>query len=115
MKSVSIRQLKDNPSEALRLARHDVVLVLNRDRPEAVLVHCGGASLLDRPGVRTAVAVALFKDDVLPLGRAAKLAGMAVAEFMRHVSRLGIPVIKGDAQTLRDDMEDLDAWLASSS
>ncbi len=43
--------------------------------------------------VRTALAVSLFKDDSLPLGHAARLAGMALADFMRHASRLGIPTI----------------------
>ncbi len=33
--------------------------------------------------VRTALAVSLFKDDSLSLGHAARLAGMALADFMR--------------------------------
>ena len=65
--------------------------------------------------LRTALAVSLFKDDCLSLGHAARLAGMALADFMRHVSRLGIPAIKGNAASLREDMKDLDAWLARSA
>jgi antitoxin (DNA-binding transcriptional repressor) of toxin-antitoxin stability system len=30
MKSVNVRELKNNPSDALRLAREDVVVVMNR-------------------------------------------------------------------------------------
>jgi len=111
MKSVNVRQLKNNPSDALRMAREDMVVVMNRDQPEAVLVHLDDEELLNQPGVRLAVAVALFKDGSLPLGRAAKVAGLSYAEFIEHVSRLGIPVVKGDTTTLEEDLKDLDAWL----
>ena len=39
MKSVNVRQLKNNPSEALRSAREHPVIVMNRNQPEALLVH----------------------------------------------------------------------------
>ncbi len=112
MKSVSVRDLKNNPSDALRMARKDVVVVTNRHHPEAVLVRLDDEKLLGQPGVRTALAVSLYKDDCLSLGHAARLAGMALVDFMQHVSRLGLPAIKGDAASLRADMKDLDAWLA---
>jgi predicted HTH domain antitoxin len=115
VKAVNIRQLKKNPSEALRLAREGVVVVMSRDRPEAVLVHLDKEELLDEPGVRTALAVALFKDGSLSPGRAAKLAGMPLVDFMQHLARLGVAVVEGDAQSLREDLADLDAWLSESS
>jgi len=115
MKSVSVRELKDNPSTALKMAQEDVVVVTSRHRPEAVLVHLDDEKLLDQPGVRTALAVSLFKDDSLSLGHAARLADMALADFIRHVSRLGIPAIKATAASLREAMKDLDAWLARSA
>jgi hypothetical protein len=60
--------LKNNPSDALRMAETDVVVVTSRDRPEAVLVHLDDEKLLGQAGVRTALAISLFKDDSLPLG-----------------------------------------------
>lgn len=109
MKSVSVREFKDNPSTALKMAREDVVVITNRHRPEAVLVRLDNGNLLDQPGVRTALAVSLYKDDSLSLGHAARFADMALRDFMRHVSLLGIPAIKGNAASLREDMKDLDA------
>jgi prevent-host-death family protein len=38
MKTVGVRELKDNPTRALREARHGPVLVTNRDEPDALLV-----------------------------------------------------------------------------
>jgi PHD/YefM family antitoxin component YafN of YafNO toxin-antitoxin module len=74
MKSVNVRQLKNNPSKALRLARKQPLVVMNRDEPEAVLFHLDDYKLLGEPGIRLALALALYKDESLSLGRAAKLA-----------------------------------------
>lgn len=72
MKVVSVSQLQSDPSGALRDARVRPVVVLNGHQPEALLVHLGDDSLLGEPGVRLALAVALYKDEGLPLGRAAE-------------------------------------------
>ena len=38
METVNVSGLKNNPSEALRKAHKDVVVVMNRDRPDALIV-----------------------------------------------------------------------------
>ena len=86
MKAVSVRQLKSNPSAALRDAR-------------------------DQPAVRLALATALYKDASMSLGSAAWLSGRPLAEFMSHVSRLGIPVVR-EADAIREDVATLDRWMA---
>lgn len=111
MKAVNVRQLKNNPSSALRMAREQPVVVMNRDHPEALLVHLDDEKLLGAPGVRTALATALFRSESLSLTRAARLAAMPLAEFMQHVSALGIPVLRGSAASVREDAKSLDAWL----
>jgi predicted nucleic acid-binding protein/antitoxin (DNA-binding transcriptional repressor) of toxin-antitoxin stability system len=93
MKSVNIRQLKNNPSDALRMARRAPVVVMNRDQPEALLVHLDDESLLGEAGVRLALATALYRSESVSLGRGAKVAAMPLADFMLHLSREGIPVI----------------------
>lgn len=115
MDAVNVSSLKNNPSEALRKARKDMVVVMNRDEPDALLVHLDKAQTLSLPGVRAALATALFRDGNLSLGRAARLAGMNLPAFMQHLSRLGIPAIGGSAEEAGRDMDTLDAWLASSS
>lgn len=113
MKAVSVRQLKSNPSAALRDARDQPVMVLSRQRPEALLVHLSDDSLLAEPGVRLALATALYKDASMSLGSAARLAGCAVSEFISHISRLGIPVVR-EASAVREDVATLDKWLEES-
>ena len=115
MKAVNVRQLKNNPSEALRLAREEPVIVLNRDEPEALLVHLDDETLLSEPGVRLALATALYKSESVSLGRAAKVAGVALADFMQHVSRLGIPAVRGARAGVREDARTLESWLKRES
>jgi len=114
MHTVNVRQLKNNPSEALRKAQKEMVVVMNGDHPSAVLVHLEDNGLLEMPGVRLALAAALFKDGSLSLARAAKLGDTPLPEFMQHLSRSGIAVIQGGAKEVKKDVETLEAWLASS-
>ena len=85
MKAFSVRDLKNNPSAALREAREHPVMVLNRRRPEALLVHLDDDSLLAEPGIRRALATALYRDRSLSLGQAARFSGLSIAEFIQHV------------------------------
>jgi predicted HTH domain antitoxin len=112
MKAVNVRQLKNNPSDALRMARKAPVVVMNRDRPEAVLFHLDDEGLLGEPGVRLALATALYKGESISIGRAARLASMPLEAFMDEMGRAGIPVIRGGARTLREDLKKLKAWRA---
>ncbi len=114
MEVVNVSGLKNNPSEALRMAQRDVVVVMNRDKPNALMVGVEASGALDLEGVRPALATALFRDGNLSLVRAATLAKMSVSRFASHVSRLGIPVVNLDGAAARQDMETLDEWLAGS-
>lgn len=55
-----------------------------------------------------------FRDGHLSLTRAARLAELPVSAFIRHLSRLGIPVVDLTSAETTQDMETLDEWLAAS-
>jgi len=112
MKTVNVRQLKNNPSDALRMARKAPVVVMNRDQPEAMLFHLDDEGLLGEPGVRLALATALYKSESVSLGTAAKVAAIPLESFMVEMGRAGIPVIRGNARTVREDLANLKAWRA---
>ena len=65
--------------------------------------------------LRLAMATALFKAGAFSIGRAARLAGVGVAAFVTHLSRLGIPVVQADPDEAASDLETLEKWLASSA
>lgn len=111
MKTVNVSGLKNNPSEALRMAHEDMVLIMNRNEPDALMIGLKSAKIIGMPGVRKALATALFKDGALSLARSAKLAEMPLADFIAHVSRLGISVINQTAEEVQQDMDTLEQWL----
>ncbi len=111
MKTVNVSGLKNNPSEALRMAHDDLVLVMNRNEPDALMIGLKSSKIIGMPGVRKALATALFKDGDLSLARSARLAEMSLSDFIAHVSRLGIPVINQTAEEMQQDMDTLEQWL----
>jgi len=93
------------------MAHEDLVLVMNRNEPDALMIGLKSSKIIGMPGVRKALATALFKDGELSLARSAQLADMPLADFIAHVSRLGIPVINQTADEVREDMDTLEQWL----
>ena len=77
-----------------------------------VVFHLDDEGLPGEPGVRLALAAALYKSESLSIGRAARIADMPLEAFMVEMGRAGIPVIRGDARTLRDDIKNIKAWRA---
>ncbi len=111
MKTVNVSGLKNNPSKALRMAHDDLVLVMNRNEPDALMIGLKSSKIIAMPGVRKALATALFKDGALSLARSAKLADMPLSSFITHLSRLGIAVIHQTAEEVQEDMDTLEQWL----
>jgi predicted HTH domain antitoxin len=114
MHAVKVHELKNNPSEALRRARKGPVIVMKGDEPEAVIFHLDSNALLSEPGMRLALATALFAEGHLSLGRAAGMANMPLAEFIPYLGSRGIPAITGTAEDARKDLEVLRKWGKSS-
>jgi len=116
MHAVNVHQLKNNPSEALRKVKDAPVIVLKGDKPTAIMLNLDDDALLTEPDVKLALATELFRCGHLPLGRAARLANMAMAivDFMRHLSARGIPIIQGTANEAKADLKALKKWTASS-
>ena len=114
MDCVNVRQLKNNPTEALRSAAKGPVLVLKGDRPEAVILHLEPKQTPAEADLRLALTTALFKARTLSMGRAARVTSVGVAELVSHLSRLGIPVVQGERAKAVTDLKTLEEWLASS-
>ena len=89
-------------------------MVLNRNAPEALLVHLDDDALLTAPGVRRALALALYGEGCLSLGHAARFSGLPTAEFIETASRLGIPVVRGTPDSVAEDADVVEAWQSGS-
>jgi prevent-host-death family protein len=107
--TVSVRELKNNPSVALRQAREGIVLVTNRDEPQAVLIDLKQLGLPTAGNIRLALATALFKQGTVSLGYAARLAGMRINGFSSCLRAMQIPLVRVTEEDLDHDMAVYDA------
>jgi predicted HTH domain antitoxin len=116
MQVVNIRQLKSNPSTALRSAKEDdMVVVMNRDHPEALLISLDKLELPDPAAVRVALAVSLFRNGAISAGFAARMAGKPLPDMLTLLSSLGIPLTDSNAAEISNDMATARQWLDPTS
>lgn len=115
MQTFNIRQLKSNPSTALAAARQeDMVVVMNRDHPQALLVDLERLGTPDLPAVRVALAVSLFRAGSISAGFAARMADKPLAEMLTLLSSLGIPLTgteEPDEAELLEEMNLAQQWV----
>ncbi len=115
MQAVNIRQLKTNPSTALAAARSDdMVVVMNRDHPQALLIDLHQLNVPDLPAVRVALAVSLFRGGSVSVGFAARVAGKPLADMLTLLSSLGIPITGNDMvpdDVVRSELDEAQDWL----
>jgi predicted HTH domain antitoxin len=112
MQTVNVSQLKNNPTEALRMLASGPVVVLNRDKPQALLSGLGAGSPISEDANRLALAAALFRDGGLSLMAAVRLSGKDGSAFLRYLALNGIPVVDHAAQEVDQDIASFDAWIA---
>ncbi|MGZ8161037.1 MAG: UPF0175 family protein [Methylobacter sp.] len=111
MYATNVRNLKRNPSEALRHAEQEPVLILKGNQPNAMILNLK-SSLGDMgEQLRPALAASLFKDRVLSLGAAAQVSGLSLSEFIDHLTQLDIDLVVADRQPPKE-LKTLDSWLS---
>ncbi|MEZ5535694.1 MAG: type II toxin-antitoxin system prevent-host-death family antitoxin [Thiolinea sp.] len=103
MQTFSIRDLRERSGELTREAEAGhLSLITKRGQPVMVTLPFS-ESLLDK-GVKVALAEHLFKEGVLSLGKAAKVAEMPYIAFSEYLSRRGIPVVDYSPDELEDEL-----------
>jgi len=111
MYATNVRNLKRNPSEALRHAEQEPVLILKGNEPNALLLNLKRSLDYTSGQLKPALAASLFKDRVLSLGAAANISGLSLSEFIEHLTQLDIDLVIPDAQTAQE-LATLDSWLS---
>jgi len=93
MHTFTIRDLRDRTGELVRDAEAGKLSVVTK-HGQPVFVAVPFDESLIKHGVGMALAVKLFDEEAISLGKAARLAGMNVAEFMDRLAELRIPVAR---------------------
>ena len=112
MHAVNVSTLKNNPTQALQWAQKEPVVVMNRAKPFALMMGMESMPSDTDLHARMALAVSLFKQGGLSWMQAAAYAQCSASDFMKHLSRLGIPIIDMPANEVRKDIDTLEQWLA---
>ena len=103
MDTFSIRDLRERTGDLVRDAEAGKLSIITKHGQPVFLAVPFDESLL-REGVRVALAVKLFDDEVVSLGKAAKLAGMPQSEFIDHLGALKIPVVRYGKEELEQEL-----------
>lgn len=103
MQTFSIRDLRERSGELSREAEAGHLSLITKHGNPLVLALPFSDSLMDH-GAKTALAEYLFKEGILSLGKAAKVAGMPYVLFSEHLSRIGIPVVDYSVDELEEEL-----------
>lgn len=92
MDTFSVRDLRERTGDLVREAEAGrLSIVAKHGRLLFVAVPLDEHLL--REGVAVAIAVRLFAEKVISLGKAAKLAGLPTEEFIKHLGALAVPAV----------------------
>ena len=92
METFTVRDLRERTGELVRNAEQGrLAIVAKHGHPLFVAVPLDEELL--RSGVHVALALKLFQEGVISLGKAAKLAGLDYEAFVDKLSALGLPAV----------------------
>ena len=112
MRAFNIRQLKNNPSTALRAAHEDdMVVVMNRDNPTALLVDLEKIGFPDLDAVKLSLAVVLFKNGTISAGTAARMVNQPLSKMLTLFSSMDIPLTGNNGVEAKQDMAVARKWI----
>ena len=103
MDTFTIRDLRERTGDLVRDAEQGKLSLVTKHGQPVFLAVPFDETLL-REGVRVALAVKLFDDEVVSVGKAAKLAGMSQSEFIDHLGALKIPVVRYGKEELEKEL-----------
>lgn len=104
MQTFTIRDLRDRTGELVRDAEAGKLsLVTKHGQPVFVAVPFDETLL--KSGVNVALAVKLFDEEAISQGKAARLAGMSLLEFIDLLGRMHIPVARYEPGELEKELE----------
>lgn len=108
MDTFTVRDLRERTGELIRDAESGKLSVITKyGRPVFLAVPFD--EMLVREGIGLALAIRLFQQAEISLGKAARLAGLDRSAFMVELGRHGIPVTEYSEGELKDELEQLES------
>ena len=105
MHTFTVRDLREHTGELIRSAENGELSVITKHGTPVFVAVPIDETLL-REGVGMALAIKLFDEERISLGRAAKLASLSVSEMIDMLGRHGIAVIRTTDEDLERELGD---------
>ncbi|HGG59476.1 MAG TPA: type II toxin-antitoxin system prevent-host-death family antitoxin [Gammaproteobacteria bacterium] len=103
MDTFTVRDLRERTGKLIGDAESgELSLITKHGRP--VFVALPFDETLIQSGVLLSLAIKLYQDEVLSLEKAAKLAGIGVAQFTEELARHGLAAARYPADELEDEL-----------
>ncbi len=107
MDTFTVRDLREHTGDLIHDAeKGKLSLITKHGRPIFIAVPFD-EELLEL-GLRPAMAIKLYKEETLTLGKAAKLAGHSIESFVEKLGHLGIPIVNYSSKELDKELKDFE-------
>lgn len=103
MQSFTIRDLRERTGDLVRGAEQGHLSVITK-HGEPVFVAVPLDETLVREGLNVALAIRLFQEHTVSLGKAARMAGMSLTQFTAKLAAQGIPAVDYPASELDEEL-----------
>lgn len=107
MDTFTVRDLRERTGELVQDAEQGKLSLVTKHGQPIFLAVPFNETLLEL-GLRSALAIQLYEEGTLTLGKAAKLAGESLPKFIDSLGKLKIPVVNYSAADLRKELKDFD-------
>jgi len=108
MDTFSVRDLRERTGDLVRQAEAGRLSIVAK-HGRLLFVAVPMDEHLLKEGVAVALVVRLFAEKVVSLGKASKLAGLPVEDFIKHLGAMGVPAVDYPPEELDDELAALDA------
>lgn len=107
MDTFSVRDLREHTGSLIRDAEEGRLSLVTKHGKPVFLAVPFSEELL-KLGLRLSLAVSLYKDGILTLGKAAKLADQSLEGFIERLGKMGIPVADYTVDELDKELKDFE-------
>lgn len=107
METFTVRDLREHTGALIHDAETGKLSLVTKHGQPVFLAVPFSEDLIEL-GLRPSMAIKLFKEDVLTLGKAAKLAGQSIESFMERLSNVDIPVVSYSPTDISEELKDFE-------
>ncbi len=104
MNTFSVRDLREHTGKLIHGAEEGHLAIVTKHSKPVFIAVPFDDHLIEN-GLHVALAMGAFKEGVVSLGKAAKIAGLGLEDFMAKLSAIDIPVVDYPADELEEELK----------